>query len=87
MKAKFHTRDITTFHVLICCKLFHIEGHNSGSSFKRLCDKFPNHPAKVIYAAMDREDTKGFIEWGTSIRGAWVTALGDDFLQQQVIIV
>jgi len=33
-------------------------------------------PEKVIYAAMEREDERGYLEWGVSLRTAWLTEKG-----------
>lgn len=37
-------------------------------------------PLKIIYAAMDREDRAGYLEWGVSLRTAWLSEKGKDKL-------
>ena len=37
-------------------------------------------PEKVVYAAMLREEKKDFIDYGVSIKYAWVTLKGHSFL-------
>jgi hypothetical protein len=39
-------------------------------------------PEKVIYAAMEREDNRGLLEWGVSLRTAWLTKEGEQRLKQ-----
>jgi hypothetical protein len=43
-------------------------------------DEF-NAPEKLVYAAMERDDRKGLIDYGVSLRTAWVTPEGYDFLK------
>lgn len=38
-------------------------------------------PEKVVYSAMKREDKKGLIDYGGSLRTAWVTPEGYEFLE------
>lgn len=33
-------------------------------------------PEKVVWAAMEREENKGFIDYGTWLHGAWLTHEG-----------
>jgi hypothetical protein len=35
------------------------------------------YPAKVAYAAMEREERRGFIEYGVSLRAGWLTPKGE----------
>lgn len=70
--------DIPTKAVLIACHRFH-DGDGS-APYKVLADKF-NAPEKVVYAAMEREDNKGLIDYGVSLRTAWVTPKGYEFLK------
>lgn len=41
-----------------------------------LIQKETSAPEKVIYAAMQREDDRGYLEWGASLRTAWLSAAG-----------
>jgi hypothetical protein len=40
-------------------------------------------PVKVAYAAMMRACDNGLIEYGTSLRGGWLTPSGIEFLRAQ----
>ena len=39
-------------------------------------------PEKVIYAAMQREYDQGYLEWGVSLRTAWLTPEGHKKLKE-----
>jgi len=39
-------------------------------------------PKKVIYAAMEREDDNGYLEWGVSLRTSWLTDEGEAKLRE-----
>lgn len=45
--------------------------------FYELCDKWGD---KVFYAALDRLNRRGYIEYGVSIRGSWLTKKGKEVL-------
>jgi hypothetical protein len=36
---------------------------------------------KVVYAALNRADERGFLEYGVSIRQAWITEAGYNYLK------
>ena len=40
-------------------------------------------PNKVVWAAMLREEEKGFIEYGCNLRGGWLTQEGESELLAQ----
>ena len=65
--------DISTKTVLEAAELAHTE--KVGMTWKYIQRKM-NAPEKVIYAAMEREDNRGFLEWGVSLRTAWLTKAG-----------
>lgn len=70
--------DITTIDVLKACNgPFEI----GNSPFQKLKAKFVNYPEKIIYAAMLRDEKAGLIDYGTSIRGAFITKEGEEFLK------
>jgi len=46
-----------------------------------LAKMYPDHPEKVIYAAMRRADDHGYIEYGVSLRGGWLTDKGKAFVK------
>lgn len=70
--------DIPTRAVLMACHKFHND--DDLAPWKILMDEF-NAPQKVIYAAMEREVSKGHLDYGVSLRTAWVTPKGYEFLK------
>lgn len=42
-----------------------------------------NAPEKVVYAAMERDYLRGYIDFGVSLRTAWVTEKGYEYLNQR----
>lgn len=66
--------DIPTKAVLIACHRFH--NGDDLAPWEILVDEF-NAPEKVVYAA----DNKGLIDYGVSLRTAWVTPEGYEFLK------
>lgn len=70
--------DITTQQVLEACHKFH--NGDSRSGLKILIDE-TGLAEKICYAAMEREDKKEFIDYGVSLRTAWVTATGYAYLK------
>jgi len=39
-------------------------------------------PLKVVWAAMCREDSRGFLNYGTNLRGGWLTEKGQAKLEE-----
>ncbi len=76
--------DIPTKAVLMACNKFHKE--RGLSPFQILINEF-NAPEKVVYAAMERESKKGLIEYGVSLRLAWITEKGNDVLNGHTFTV
>lgn len=71
--------DIDTRMVLMAC---HISS-NGGKlpPFNMLMRKY-NAPWKVVLRAMERDMGKGYLDYGTSIRTAWLTEEGKMKLQE-----
>lgn len=70
--------DISTLTVLSAA----LEAHRGGvrkATWEYILEK-TNTPMKIIYAAMDREDRAGYLEWGVSLRTAWLSEKGKDKL-------
>jgi hypothetical protein len=67
--------------ILICCHKFHNpeEPNVLVSSLERIITAL-DIPERLAYKAMYKADQRGFIEYGTSIRGAWVTQKGYEFM-------
>lgn len=66
-------KDITTLDVLQAC--FEFGEGCSLNPFRALKQKF-NAPDKVVYAAMYREEKRDNINYGVSIRVAFLTETG-----------
>jgi hypothetical protein len=66
--------DITTEQVVRACFMFH-ERISNEAPWKILMKK-TGAPEKVVYAAMQRDEDRGYIESGVSTRTAWPTAKG-----------
>ena len=75
------TSDITTLMVLEACMGFHgsVDVVTAKSGFEVLCDDFPE---KVVLSAMYRDERKGYIEYGTSVRTSWVTEKGFEYMSK-----
>ena len=65
--------DISTLIVLEAAERAHTE--KAGMTWQYIQRKTAA-PEKVINAAMQREDDRGFLEWGVSLRTAWLTDTG-----------
>ena len=61
---RWRRSDITTESVRRACE-------SEKLTIEALRDMYPRCPEKVLYAALWREDDKGNINYGTSIRSAW----------------
>jgi len=70
--------DISTKAVLEACHKFH--NGNNLAPWQILIDEF-DAPEKVVFAAMEREEIKGLIDYGVSLGTAWVTPKGYEFLK------
>lgn len=71
--------DITTLDVLKSAKLAYTE--RKGMTWQHIGIR-TGAPSKVIYAAMEREYDKGYLECGVSIRTAWLTEKGEEKLRE-----
>lgn len=69
--------DIPTKAVLRACHRFH--NYNDSPPWIKLMNQF-NAPEKVVYAAMERDVNKGFLDYGVSLRTSWVTPKGYEYL-------
>ena len=73
--------DIPTIAVLKACDSFH--NGNAPAPLEALMDEF-GAPENVVYAAMEREDDKGLIDYGVSLRTAFLTKKGYDYLEENL---
>jgi len=80
MIKTFQTKHISTKLVIESCK----EAHNINyeKMFFQIIKEKTGFPDKVIYSAMEREEGRGYIDYGCSIRGAWPTEKGLQYLNE-----
>lgn len=71
--------DISTLIVLLAAESAHSEKRFMTWEY---IQKMTGAPEKVIYAAMKREDDRGYLEWGVSLRTAWLTNEGKAKLKE-----
>lgn len=80
------TKDITDLQVVIA-----IDQARNGQRFanevqrfaNEVLEKITNQPAKVCMRALERAHKRGYLEWGISLRTAWLTQKGKDLLASQ----
>ena len=63
--------DVSTFDVLHACFIRDMEV----MPWQRIAAS-TGAPEKVVYAAMRREERRGYLEYGVSLRTAWLTDAG-----------
>lgn len=71
------TSDISDREILEAVEAFH------ASTFGQTPDEAlaAKYPVKVIMSKMNKMDTRGLIDYGVSLRGAWITDKGRDYLK------
>ena len=69
-------KDISTLIVLEAAK------NHAGMMTWECIKEITGAPEKIIYAAMQREDDRGYLEWGVSLRTAWLTDKGKAKLEE-----
>jgi hypothetical protein len=57
---------------------YHLGGFIEGLLMERT-----GAPLKVVMSAMERTDRRGYIDYGVSLRTAWLTDTGEQLLAQQ----
>jgi hypothetical protein len=74
--------DITDVQVVQAALALHAEPSHRDAPFidARLMEA-TGAPIKVVYAAMERAESRGLIECGVSLRTAWVTDEGRALLE------
>lgn len=75
------TSDIPTEDILIAY-------HNktlTRPGYVILFEQYPDCPYKVMWSAIEREDDRGYLDYGTSLNTAWVTEKGYKFLESKNI--
>ena len=71
--------DISTLTVLLGCKIAHTDC--LCMSYEAIYNIQPA-PDKVIYAAIEREVNKGLLDYGVSLRTAFLTSDGEVMLNK-----
>lgn len=77
MNYKSHRHDVPVVEVLRACQRFHAGLGETPD--KVLADRFP---LKVIMARMDQLCDRGFIDYGVSLRTAFLTPRGASWLEE-----
>ena len=79
-------RDISTLTVLTACERAFVRDDQQrvvdGRMSWEIIQAETGAPEKVVYAAMQREDDRGMIEWGVSLRTAWLSDKGKQKLAE-----
>ena len=76
--AKWQRKHISDEAVCLACLMAHT--NRQDMSYQIIQRAFPDCPVKVIYAAMERASYRELIDWGVSLRSAWVTEKGMELL-------
>ena len=71
-------KDISVKTVIQSCLKAHQPGEHRASW--EIIHERTNAPGKVIYAAMQRDVNKGYLEYGVSLGTAWATEKGIIYL-------
>lgn len=77
---KWSRKDIPTIEVLKACDSFHSGDNKNGLEILR--EKF-KCPEKIAFAAIERDLGKGLLNYGVSIRTAWVTDKGKEVIKEK----
>ena len=72
------TRDITDLTVCEACEQFHA---GSGIAADEFIAAKTGAASKVIYCALERASSRNLIDYGVSLRTAWVTDKGRALLE------
>jgi len=73
------TKDISTLTVLRSCLESHPDDWRKGEGSLpswEIIMRYTGAPEKVVYSAMSREINRGCLEYGVSLRTAWLTEEG-----------
>lgn len=72
-------KDITTLMVLEAYERLYNDRRNTPPVEKQLIEA-TGAPDKVVWAAMERESYRGYIEYGVNLRWGWLTGEGSSRL-------
>lgn len=75
--------DISTIEVLKAC----IERKQTKEFITDMLMQKFNVPEKVVYAALNRDNDNGYIDFGVSLRTAWATEKGLQLLRDNKILI
>lgn len=77
-------KDIPDWLVCASCVEFRKRNHLSDNIVFAIdiLMEWTGEPEKVCYAAMERTDDRGYIDYGVSLRTSWVTDEGAELLEK-----
>jgi hypothetical protein len=78
IEGGWQRKHISTKTVLSACDRFH-RGIDTRAPWRIIMEE-TGAPEKVVYAAMEREEKKDYLDWGVSLRTAWLTGKGEEAL-------
>jgi hypothetical protein len=78
IRKRWQTKLIDTKTVLSACEKFHKDKDERAPW--RIIMEETGAPEKVVYAAMEREERRGYLDYGVSLRTSWLTDKGKAFL-------
>ena len=84
---KYQTKDVSTIEVLTKQHEWSENNKKSGGmvsppekdykeNFPFTYERFKNMPEKVVYRKMEKLNAQGYLEYGVSLRTAWLTEKG-----------
>ena len=80
MPRKFKRSDITDFQV---CQAYWVKHaiYRDMMFATEILEAETGMPIKVVYAAIERAASRGYVEYGTSLRSGWLTTTGQELLR------
>lgn len=79
-EKKWQRKDITTEQVLWACEYRDLNKHKEILFLTDLLCEATGAPEKVVVRALERENRNGMIEYGVSLRTAWMTDKGKEYM-------
>lgn len=77
------TKDITDLQVCLAVKAFHERDLDLPWPYEALAGE-TGQAEKVCFHAMRRADRRGYLDYGVSLRTAWLTEKGEQLVAQGV---
>lgn len=76
-------KDISDLQVCLAVQAFRARDLELPWPYEALAVE-TGQPEKVCYRAMERADRRGYLEYGVSLRTAWLTAKGEELVRDGV---